>query len=409
MLICLTPHLLVKYKDILISTVRTYRKGIAFVDRKIDNMTCTSAILVLGDVDESLTKEYIFAVLKTDFFVEQILSFQNRGMYPRLDNDTIDYLYIPLPRNKKELDYITKLQEMFFKKHEQIQIKSGAIVSLIKAQIGYDSAKNSTYSHPLVSDLINVGRLDTGPYTSSYKNLDSKIKNYKTGFKFLEELGYSINRGQNLQVSNIGRSVYSEKEEDGFYKLILSKYLTDKMTVEGYEYLGNTKKLKTIEKGDIIFSCRGDLGRVFVSCEDMPDTITNIDNVHIKNEKTTLENKIFIGAFLNYLREEGYLSSISIQGSGADSFTKYHFDLIKIPNFDKSIQEEIAKLYFNKDLSVNSKIEFDNFNQLDKEWNERAGIYQIDKSLKLLKNKLKEVVDNIIFDREQNFNFTFYN
>lgn len=399
--------LVVKNGDILISTVRTYRKGIGYVDADMDaeGLTCTPAMMVLSENDERVSKEYLFSFLRSDFFVEQILSFQNRGMYPRLDDDTVDFVYIPLPRSAKELHLVSTLQKMALNKEKEIRRKAGAIDELIASEIGEEQQDEYAYSFPSIKDLRTTGRLDTGPYTNAYKIIQNEIENYKHGASTLEELGYTISRGQNLQVSNIGRSVYSEIPTDGFYKLLLSKYFTDWMTVENQEYLGNTKKLKTISKGDIIFSCRGDLGRVFVSCEDLEDTITNIDNVHIRNSAATLEQGIFVATFLNYLRKKGYLSQISVQGSGADSFTKYHFQMIKIPNFDTPLQKKIASLYFSPQAASfetplpSQSEDFDAFLHKDSDWNEKAGITQLDLSAKSVRQMLTEVMESIILDK----------
>src|SRR6266404_8244657 len=79
----------VKTNDILVSTVRTYRKGIGIVADESENLVCSPACLLIREVSRDITKEYLLAFLRSDFFVEQILSFLNRGMYPRLDTDAM--------------------------------------------------------------------------------------------------------------------------------------------------------------------------------------------------------------------------------------------------------------------------------------------------------------------------------
>lgn len=63
--------------DILISTVRTYRKGIGFVADEGENLVTTNAILnfcATTDFAPGVTLPYIYAFLRTDFFVEQVWS-----------------------------------------------------------------------------------------------------------------------------------------------------------------------------------------------------------------------------------------------------------------------------------------------------------------------------------------------
>ena len=99
--------------DILISTVRTYRGGIGMITEELSNHCCSPAILVIRNVAKIITKEYLLAILKTDFFVEQILGFQTRGMYPRLDSDAMNKVLIPIPKNVDTLKYVSILQRSF--------------------------------------------------------------------------------------------------------------------------------------------------------------------------------------------------------------------------------------------------------------------------------------------------------
>ena len=44
------------------------------------------------------------------------------------------------------------------------------------------------------------------------------------------------------------------------------------------------------------------MGRSIIFCEDLKNTITNIDNVHIEFEKQELYKNIFVSQFLTYLK-----------------------------------------------------------------------------------------------------------
>ena len=163
------------------------------------------------------------------------------------------------------------------------------------------------------------------------------------------------------------------------------------MSFRTEEYLGSKKKLKEIEYGDIIFTCRGNLGRCFINCSESKKMITNIDNVHISNKSSSIEEKITIGCYLHYLKHNNYLKNISIQGSGADSFTKYHFDMIKVPNFPVDFQKDIYDIYCSK-----IRTDFD-INNISSSLSE-LGLFQLEKAKEIIKKYIDFIFSKIVND-----------
>lgn len=147
------------------------------------------------------------------------------------------------------------------------------------------------------------------------------------------------------------------------------------------------------------------MGRLLIFCDQVEKTITNIDNVHIEFPNQDLFKNIYIAQILSYLKEKGFIKSIAITGSGADSFTKYQFDMLPIPNFPESKQKEIAALYHNPQEYFTDDFTLDNFEGKDNEYNLTAGIYELDKTAKRLKDKLNKAIDDIVNDRDVKFEF----
>jgi hypothetical protein len=103
----------VKKGDVLISTVRTYRKGIGLVtDLDGDELVATKAILTLSGVTDfapDLSLPYIFSFLRTDFFVEQVWSLLHRGVYPRMDTAALERILIPVASDRRVRKYVSAL------------------------------------------------------------------------------------------------------------------------------------------------------------------------------------------------------------------------------------------------------------------------------------------------------------
>jgi hypothetical protein len=133
----------IQQHDILISTVRTYRKGIGIVEIEGNNLVCSPAIFVIRDVEKTISKDYLLAILRSDFFIEQILSLQNRGMYPRLDGDTVRKVFIPVPNNRADLAYISALSKSVTNKYNLIYKRNKQLLDLVEEEIKQNQKPNS--------------------------------------------------------------------------------------------------------------------------------------------------------------------------------------------------------------------------------------------------------------------------
>lgn len=397
----------IKQGDIVISTVRTYRGGIGFIYENLTNHCCSPAILVIRSVDPIITKEYLTSVLRTDFFIEQILGFQNRGIYPRLDKEAMKNILIPIPKKQEELKYISILTKAYQNKIALLRKKHGEILNLIEQELLSNQKPNwFKFELPNVKEIEIIGRLDTNLYREHFKKTVFQIENYTNGFQTIQELGFSLSRGQNLQVSNIGDSIYSKKKYNKFYTLMLPKFISKYGTVDKIEYLGNPNSLKTLQKGDLIFGAEGfEKGRSIVIIEEQERVITNIHGITIQQEEHNVNKAIFVKCFLDYLRSKGLIDLYAVGGNGGSLAQKY-WDIIPFPKFDKAKQNEIALLYHNPSSNYQSDtFTLDNFLEQDSAFNETAGIYELDKTAKQLKEILNKAIDDIANDREVNVNF----
>lgn len=394
--------------DIVISTVRTYRGGVGYIYDELKNHCCSPAILVIRSVNPIITKEYLLSVLRTDFFIEQILGFLNRGMYPRLDKEAMKHILIPIPKRKKELEYVTMLMKAYLNKIALIKLRHKKIIQLIDLEITTNQNKKSfNYELPNLNEVETIGRLDVARYSKEYKEFEHQIVNYKNGSFKLSEKGYSVKRGQNLQISNIGESYYSDKAIKGFYRLAVSSNFSEYSTVEKLTYIGNPNNLTKINQGEIVFSARGaQFGRVIIYPENVENVITNIDSLVISNPDAPLFQSIFIAMFLNRLRWNKHIYKVAITGSGANSLTSYQSDDINFPNFSEDKQKEIASLYHNSNSNYQADtFTLDNFLEKDNAFNETAGIYELDQTATQLKEILNRTIDDIVNDRDVQINF----
>ena len=129
------------------------------------------------------------------------------------------------------------------------------------------------------------------------------------------------------------------------------------------------------------------------------NTVTNYHGMSITNNENKLsKEKIFIGMFILFLRKKKFFDFYSVGGQGG-SFGKEKTENLIIPNFPLQKQQEIASLYYNP-INCPKNLNPQNFLAEDQKWNEQAGIIEVDKSIKKIKEYLDFVLDKIIDDEE---------
>jgi len=366
---------------------------------------------------------YVFGMLKSQFGKEQTERWPG-GSIQVLDTfqeEQLESLKIPLPKQENDdevVSYISSLVKAVIRREKEIQKKYNSGISQIRSELESESKDDKVFSMPTFSDLMEEKRLDTQIYSENLQRYEDLIKNYKHGFLEPGEAWdvnrksqlngkWDVIRGQNLQESQVGRSVYSDEDKDSFYRLILSSNISRHMDVPEMEYLGNPLGLQTVEKGDIVFSLRGHMGSTLVYCEEDNRTITNIDNAQIRNEDADLTDSIALGFYLRYLVEDGIIEDIAATGSGAGSLALYHFGNIIVPDFPRQFKEELGNKYYNEASLDRLPTTVSEFEDLDEQLVRDLGIFQLREQIRDMKEVVSKEVESIVAGREVEIDYSF--
>ncbi len=394
-----------KENDLLISKDSNIGE-IVILDKDYPNFMTSSALYKLPVKEH---KYYLLAFIKHQIFREQLDFLVPKGATIRHAKTLFLDCKIPFPNKNEEkvIKFVEVLTQAIINKEKLIKEKHQEILDNIDYELKNNQNKKSfSMDFPTINEIDSIGRLDTNLYQKEFKETDFLIKNYRKGYNTIFDLGFTLSRGQNLQVSNIGTSIYSKNYYPNFYTLMLPKFLSKYGTIDTVEYIGNPKELKTLKKGDLIFGAEGfEKGRSIVIIEDKEKSITNIHGITIQQEESNVVKAIFVKCCLDYLRDKGLIDLFAVGGNGGSLAQKY-WEYIPFPKFGETEQINIAKLYHNSDLDYDTKKwNLDNFLFKDNEFNIHAGICELDKTMKQLKAKLNDVIDRIVKDKEVKINF----
>lgn len=327
-------------------------------------------------------KYYLLAFLKHPFFKTQLNFLVSRGATIRHAKTLFLDCKIPFPKKNKQaaISEIEKLTKSIIEDEKAIRIKEKAVFDLIDAELNFEKRiKEYKYSLPSVNDIGVTSRIDAGFYCEDYKSKQWLIANYKNGSGTLENWKYDIGRGQNLQVSAIGKSIYSNEKKKNFYTLARPTNLSDFGTVMRYEYLGNQNELSIIQPGDIIFSAEGSIGKCVMFVEPGEKVITNIHGIILNKKDHDTEESGFVCSFLRYLRKIGVLDYISVGGQGGSLAMKYLHE-VKIPYFPEEQKSRISQLYHRANTTERADM----------------GILELDDNIKAYKARLNKLLEDIL-------------
>ncbi len=386
-----------KQGDILISKDSNIGE-VVILDQDLPNHTLSGALYKLPVTQN---KYYLFAFLKHKYFLNQLDLMVPKGSTIRHAKTLFLDCKIPFPNQANKDDviaYVELLTQAIINKEKGIRKKHEQILKKIEKEL-LENQKDKIfeYSLPKIKELQKFNRINAGFYSKYFLSNEYIIKNYKLGFSDIKSMGFKISRGQNLQVSCIGKSIYSNDYKDNFYTVIKPKHLSQYGTAFSQEYLGNPKELKTLKAGDIILGAEGfEKGRSMVILKDRDKTITNIHGVTINHTKGNITLSVFIKCFLDYLRNVGLVDLYAVGGNGGSLAMKY-WGIIPFPNFSEPKQKEIATLYHNP-TNYPKSLNLKNFLEEDQRWNEEVGIVELDKSMKKMKEHLEDVLDKIVND-----------
>jgi len=380
---------------------------IVILDKDYPNHMLQSALYRLPVIEK--TKYYLLAFIKHPIFREQLDFLVPSGATIRHAKTLFLDCKIPLPNTNKEkvMQYVSLLTQAIINKEKLIRERHHQILETIENELlNNQKSVKFDFKYPTYKELQETGRFDTSLYTEKFKKWNNIVKNYQFGSIDLLSRGFDWSRGTSLEKNFIKTRIDSPKYIKGFYELVLPTNISQYGFLEKQQFIGTPTKLKTIEQGDIIFGGEGfGKGRTYVVVENSHNVATNYHGIRIINTNHNLIESIFIRCFLTFWREKGMIDYIGVGGSGGHCAPSY-FHLIETPLFQETKQNEIAKLYHNPKAKYKTETAtLENFLELDNKFNEQAGIYELDKTAKQLKERLDEVIDKIANDEEIEITF----
>lgn len=376
---------------------------IVILDKDYSNMMLSGALYKLPIKNE--WKYYLLAFIKHPIFREQLDFMVPKGATIRHAKTTFLGCKIPMPNHNVEdtIRYIEILVEAIINKEILIQERQKLIIELIEEELlSNQKTQKFKFELPTINEILKTGRLDTGVYTEQIKRIRFLIENYKHGYLKIDK--NNIKSGSTPTLRFIGR-IGSLK-----HRWVTPTHCSN------YGILSE-ERIKIIGNNNINEDCillinrtsKGGIGEYvgiagFYKFKDFGKGHHNQGMYRVFNYPTY--KLLFILSFFNCPLMRKYCADLSI-GSKMKELKIEQFLQIPFPNFPDDKQRRIAILYHNpENIYQPETFSLNNFLDLDNAFNEKAGIYELDKTAKLLKEILNKAIDYIANDKEVKIKFS---
>lgn len=373
---------------------------IVILDKDYPNFMLSGALYKLP-VSEK--KYYLLAFIKHNIFREQLDFMVPKGATIRHAKTLFLDCKIPMPNHNSEntIKFVELLTQAIINKEQLVKERHEHILNIIEQELLSNQKPNKfKFELPTIKEIEELGRLDTGTYTEQFKKIQFLIQNYKNSFFNID--ANRIKSGSTPEVRFIGN--IKALKNRWVTPTHCSEYGTlteERINLEGSNNI-NEDCILLINR-----TSKGGIGEYvgiagFYNYSDFGKGHHNQGMYRVFNYKT--HELLFMLCFLNCSLMRRYCAGLSV-GSKMKELKTEHFLQIPFPNFSEDKQKEIALLYHNNNNYQADTFTLDNFLEQDNAFNETAGIYELDKTAKQLKEILNKAIDDIANDREVNINF----
>lgn len=113
---------IVKPKDVIISTVRTYLRAIGVVP-EVDDVVCSTGFCVLRDRSGNLDQDFLSFTVKSEWFISEVIGNSYGVSYPAINSSELVELKITLPPLDEQKEIVEHLQTNISKFDRSIQLE----------------------------------------------------------------------------------------------------------------------------------------------------------------------------------------------------------------------------------------------------------------------------------------------
>ena len=354
---------------------------------------------------------YVFAILQHPLFRENFERNVPKGsVFSHASEKYLDF-DIPLPKdnNLNVIYFIENLMFSIINKEILIKKRFNQINELISNELnfkGFDEISSQEF--PKFNEVTKQNKLYAGSYTKRIKFIKNLINSYENGCFFIDKDNFKSGSTPSKKIISSKSSSLKFKwiqptniNEIGLFSSIPSiDFKNKKNNINSNACLiinRTSKKIDGISGKFVGISTFYDYS--FFGKGHHNQGIYRIDNFNDID-------LIVIVSLLNHPLYREYMGEISL-GSKMKEIKIDDLTSIPFPKFNSSFKLKIKNLFYNKNYYNTENLNNENFLIYDKQWSEKAGLYDLFITYQKQKNLLNNIIEKIYNGEYVEINYNF--
>ena len=341
---------IVEKDDILISTVRPNRNAVAFIfELNKRPLVASTGFCKLHIVDKRVKPYYIFVLFKTYYYKGFLTRKTTATMYPAVSEEDIMKLKIPIPSSTFQT-FIEKLVLKAYEERQKAKQLYNEAEEILLNELGLKNWKPKTkkikiggiefeeeenISIKMLSEVLQVDRLDAEYWEPKYKEIENKINNYPYGWGYLPSL-VEISK-EKIKVDENEIYTYIELADVNPNLGVVNKT----KALRGVE-LPSRARMKVNKDYVIMSSVEGSIEKIALIDFEEKNLVASTGFFVFKEKSKSLINKETLLVLLRILAKRYILREA--QGTILTAIPYDSLKRIKIPKVQPRIQQRISQL-----------------------------------------------------------------
>lgn len=112
--------------DVIFATTRPNLKNIAIVPPELDDEICSTGFCVLRPKKNVVTTGWIFGIVRSDWFINQVVRHDEKNAYPSVSDDEVLDVEIPVPLLKEQRRIVARVEALTRRLDQALQARQAA-------------------------------------------------------------------------------------------------------------------------------------------------------------------------------------------------------------------------------------------------------------------------------------------